>query len=274
MDNYTFISYCAKNQNFADTLRVLFKSNNISSWMAPYDIPPGSVYANEIEKSIKNCSCFVLLLTKVAQESRHVHREVERAVNYGKTIIPIQLENMQLSGEFNYYLGTCQIIAVPSIETPSQELDKVIKQVKICIDSYHGENYIICSSRDKFVSTETIDNLGEGLDFQKSLSRLYDILVEYRLAIKNGEEIMIAKMTSALQSEIQRVYYFSERYRYSNKELACKATDIVSQYNKYVDPYNAFIESTDRMSEGAQQFALEAEQIFNELVNMVVKSLK
>lgn len=85
---------------------------------------------------------------------------------------------------------------------------------------------------------------------------------------------MIAKTASALQSEIQRVYYFSGRYRYSNKELACKATDIVSQYNKYIDPYNAFIESTDRMSEGAQQFALEAEQIFNELVNMVVKSLK
>ena len=91
---YAFISYSSKNQISADAFNMLIKRNNIETWMAPYDIPAGSKYAQVINKAIKGCSCMVLLLTNDAQNSAWVAREVERAINYHKTIIPVQLEKV------------------------------------------------------------------------------------------------------------------------------------------------------------------------------------
>ena len=98
---YAFISYSTKNQAAADSLRDLLKKNRIDSWMAPYDIPVGSKYANVINKAIKDCSCFILLLTNASQNSVWVSKEVERAICYKKPLFPIQLEDIVLNDEFD-----------------------------------------------------------------------------------------------------------------------------------------------------------------------------
>ena len=61
---YVFISYSSANQKQADDMRGILFSREIGHWMAPYDIPAGTNYACEIERAIKECSCFLLLLTK------------------------------------------------------------------------------------------------------------------------------------------------------------------------------------------------------------------
>ena len=38
---YAFISYSSKNQQMADSFRMLFNQNGIRTWMAPGDIPFG-----------------------------------------------------------------------------------------------------------------------------------------------------------------------------------------------------------------------------------------
>lgn len=124
MENYVFISYSTKNQLEADALRQLLIDNGISTWMAPGDIPAGSKYAQVISKAVKNRACFILLLSENAQNSVWVAKETERAVNYRKPIIPVQIEDVRLNEEFEMYISTDQIVAVPKIDNSSSEIRK------------------------------------------------------------------------------------------------------------------------------------------------------
>ncbi len=126
---YAFISYSTKNKETADAIKSLFNKNSIETWMAPNDIPPGSKYAQVISKAIKNCSCFVLLLTKNAQNSVWVPKEVERAINYKKVIIPVQLDNSLLNDEFEMYISTDQILPIRIIDETSDEVSNLLRIV-------------------------------------------------------------------------------------------------------------------------------------------------
>lgn len=126
---YAFISYSTKNQVCADSVRELFRKNSIETWMAPGDIPAGSRYAMVINRAIKDCSCFVLLLTDDSQNSVWVSREVERAVNYRKAVITIRLEDVVLNDEFELYISTDQVVAMNKIDENSEEAQKVLAAV-------------------------------------------------------------------------------------------------------------------------------------------------
>lgn len=126
---YAFISYSSKNQSVADALRDMLNSTGIDTWMAPGDIPVGSSYMKEINHALKNCSCLVLLLSNAAQGSQWVIKEVERAVNYHKTIIPVQIENVILNDEFEFVLGSYQVVAVQKIDQDSGETKKILNSI-------------------------------------------------------------------------------------------------------------------------------------------------
>lgn len=126
---YAFISYSSKNRSSADAMIALLRQRHIDVWVAPDDIPPGSKYAQVIGRAIKECACMVLLFTNDAQNSSWVPKEVERAINYKKTIIPVQLEEVQLNEEFELYISTEQIIAVDRIDEKSDKIQRVIDSV-------------------------------------------------------------------------------------------------------------------------------------------------
>lgn len=126
---YAFISYSTKNQATADAMRELLKMHNIDTWMAPNDIPVGSKYAQVIGQAVKNCTCLLLLLSDDSQNSPWVAKEVERAINYRKTILPVQLEDIQLNDEFEMYISTDQIIAIRKLDENAAEVQKVLSSV-------------------------------------------------------------------------------------------------------------------------------------------------
>lgn len=127
---YAFISYSSKNQITADAFRNLLNSKGIDTWMAPGDIPAGSSYMKEINNALKNCCCLVLLLSNAAQGSEWVIKEVERAVNYHKIIIPIKIEDVILNDEFEFVLGSYQVVAVHKIDYESDEIKKVLNSIQ------------------------------------------------------------------------------------------------------------------------------------------------
>ena len=127
--NYAFISYSSKNQDMADATRQLLKNENITSCMAPYDIPPGSKYAFVINDALENCSCLVLLLTEESQNSEFVEKEVERAITYKKPIITMQLEDIELNSGFKFYIGNQQVVAVKKINSDSEAMRRVLNGI-------------------------------------------------------------------------------------------------------------------------------------------------
>ncbi len=84
------------------------EKNGISCWMAPNSIPTGSNYAMEIPKAIRGCSVFVVLLSQRAQQSKWVCKELDRAINNGKVIVPVMLEKCPLHDPFDFYLTDVQ----------------------------------------------------------------------------------------------------------------------------------------------------------------------
>lgn len=130
---YVFISYSTANQESADAIRNLFSKHGFATWMAPYDIPPGQKYAEVINRAIKGCDCFTLLLTQKSQDSVWVAKEVERAVHYRKLLIPISLESVVLNDEFEFYISTDQIVPVKTISEDSEDIRKILQTLSACL---------------------------------------------------------------------------------------------------------------------------------------------
>ena len=141
---YAFISYSSKNQQIADAMRILLNNKGIDTWMAPGDIPAGGKYAGVIKQALCNCSCLVLMLSQATQKSEWVPREVERAIHYNKTIIPIQIEEVVLSDEFEQYLSTSHIVYVNKINSDSSVMRNIISSISACV----GYNFTDIKSSD------------------------------------------------------------------------------------------------------------------------------
>lgn len=126
---YAFISYSTKNQSYANAIKECLERERIRTWMAPGDIPPGSRYAEIITKALKDCSCLVLILSNDSQKSRWVGNEVERALNYGKPVIPVKIEEVTLNDEFDFYIGASQIVALNKIDLALPEVKEFLNSV-------------------------------------------------------------------------------------------------------------------------------------------------
>lgn len=124
---YVFISYSSQNKKQADAVRGLLLAKGLDCWMAPYSIPPGEKYAGAITRGIRDCSCLLLLLTDAAQQSEAVDKEVERAIHYRKPLLALQLEQLQLTDSFEYYLSNSQIVFPSVLDESDSEFGEVLR---------------------------------------------------------------------------------------------------------------------------------------------------
>ncbi len=123
-----FISYKAEEFNEANWVKTTLETNGISCWMAPMSIPGGSNYALEIPQAIRSSGVFVLILSERCQLSRWVPRELDQAINEGKTILPFMLEDCPLKDDFNFYLSNVQRYA--AYESKSAAIEKMINEIR------------------------------------------------------------------------------------------------------------------------------------------------
>lgn len=126
-----FISYKAEEFNEANWVKTTLETNGISCWMAPMSIPGGSNYALEIPQAIKTARVFVLILSERSQLSRWIPRELDQAINEGKTILPFMLENCPLRDDFNFYLSNIQ--RYTAYENKAAAIEKMIREIRAII---------------------------------------------------------------------------------------------------------------------------------------------
>ena len=104
-----FISYATQNRARAKRFAKALKEENISYWMGPESVRKGKDFAEEIVWAIKTCEYFVLLLSRDAEKSAHVRKEIEFAIKYHKKIIPVKLYRYSIGEVFYYLLTDIQI---------------------------------------------------------------------------------------------------------------------------------------------------------------------
>jgi hypothetical protein len=158
-----FISYSSKDKTAANAACATLESAGVRCWIAPRDITPGGEYGAAIIEGIDQCRVMVLIFSSSANESRQVHREIERAVSKGVTIVPVRIDEVTPTKSMEYFLGAIHWLdaLTPPIEQHLQQLAETVKailkvdgQVRNASagDSSHKTSPLI-ASRDAFRST-------------------------------------------------------------------------------------------------------------------------
>ncbi|MBE5952417.1 MAG: TIR domain-containing protein [Lachnospiraceae bacterium] len=123
-----FISYSSQNTETARKVRKTLDVNGISCWMAERSIDAGASYLKEIPKAIKECEIFLLLLSKEAQESDWISKELGMAISYKKEIIPFMIAQCELTDEYFFSLQNIQIYF--AYANPEESLKELVNKLR------------------------------------------------------------------------------------------------------------------------------------------------
>lgn len=91
-----FISYSRANKEFASKLAKELRSAGYPIWFDLFDIPTGARWDDEVEKALRECSVFMIILTSTSVASENVKDEIGYAIDHGKRILPVLLENCEV----------------------------------------------------------------------------------------------------------------------------------------------------------------------------------
>lgn len=137
MGQDVFISYKSEEFQEADRVRQQLESGGISCWMAPNSITGGASYATEIPQAIRSCRVFVLILSRRAQLSQWVPKELDQAINCGKIIMPFMLENCPLEDDFSFYLSNVQ--RYPAYEGREAAMQRMLREIRMLLGCDRAE---------------------------------------------------------------------------------------------------------------------------------------
>ncbi len=101
-----FISYAAGDKPVGDAACAVLERRGIRCWIAPRDATPGLEWGGEIIRAINESSILVLIYSGNANNSKQVHREIERAVAKGIAIVPFRIEDVPASETLEYFIST------------------------------------------------------------------------------------------------------------------------------------------------------------------------
>lgn len=122
---HIFISHSSKDAAFADEVCRILEGAGHTCFIAPRDIAPGKEYAEEIMNGIAEAEVMLLLLSREANQSQHVFREVERAVSGGIPILVYKMAEFELKKSLSYFLMVNQWIDGTKDRNPVKILDAV-----------------------------------------------------------------------------------------------------------------------------------------------------
>jgi len=92
----TFISYSRQDKDFALEFAREMRSAGYSVWLDQLDIPTGARWDDEVERALRECEIFLIILTTASVTSDNVKDEIGYAIDHGKRIMPVLLENCDI----------------------------------------------------------------------------------------------------------------------------------------------------------------------------------
>src|ERR1700761_3245758 len=100
-----FISHSSLDKQMADTICTFLESKGISCWIAPRNILPGEEWGDSILRGINGCKIVDIIFSQAANDLVAVRREVDRAANARKILLPFRIENVQPTGAMESPIG-------------------------------------------------------------------------------------------------------------------------------------------------------------------------
>jgi TIR domain len=124
MAHDVFISYSNQDKPAADATCAALESAAIRCWIAPRDVPAGVNWPSAVLDGISQSRLMVLIFSSHAIESKDVQREVAHAFRNDVIVIPLRIENVQPSGDMEYFIATTHWLdaMTPPLEAHLQRL--------------------------------------------------------------------------------------------------------------------------------------------------------
>jgi len=121
-----FVSYASPDKDVADALVANLEAAGATCWVAPRNIAPGGDYGEEIVRGIGESAMFVLVFSTRSNESKHVLREVDRAIGLDRIVVPIKIDDSLPTGGMDYRLCTVQWVDSGGIPIPPKVVDDTL----------------------------------------------------------------------------------------------------------------------------------------------------
>ena len=129
-----FISYASPDSTVAETVCEALEHADVTCWIAPRDVTPGTFYADEIVHAIDAAKAIVLILSHNAATSPHVLREVERATSKRHPVVSLRVDQAPLPAGLEYFLNTSQWLDASGGDI-ARSIPKLIAAVRVAIQA-------------------------------------------------------------------------------------------------------------------------------------------
>ncbi len=94
-------------------------------WIDQRGIEAATSWSGEIADAIREAKAFVLLLSASSTESPNVKKELGVATEVGCSLVPIEIEKIELNRDFLYHLAGLQRVAIEDFDGIVRALTKL-----------------------------------------------------------------------------------------------------------------------------------------------------
>lgn len=127
-----FISHSSMDVEWTRDLRRQLEAAGYTCWMAPDDVAGPTPWAEQILEAIEACRVMIVVVSRHANASAHVSKEVGAALEHDKPLLPIRTEAIVPTGSLNYLLQLVQWVDAFPGEL-AQHLDRIRRAVAYSI---------------------------------------------------------------------------------------------------------------------------------------------
>lgn len=218
-----FISYSSKEAAQANDIVRVLEEKGIECWIAPRNIRVGSNYTKDIPSAIRECPSFLLVLSKEAQESRWVNKELSRAINQDKLILPLMIEEFAVSEGFEFLLEDVQIR--PYYQEKTQTMREVVEEIQRLMPREKSADVHTAPDNGASDRHSQVEFLAQLREAKKDLNNYFkpgDIVNHLQFGkgtvtavIKSGDNMMI---NIRFESSGEKRFHSSSAYLYLAKD--------------------------------------------------------
>jgi hypothetical protein len=151
---YVFISHSSKDRIPATAVSTAIEMHGIRCWVASRDIQAGMAWGEAIADAISGARAVVLLFSQAGNVSLHVYHELNLAVKRRIPVVPVRIEEVPASAEFECMLSSAAWIdaVAPPLESHFPAIVNALMRVLP-----PGENGSTAKSRKPGRTRETVD---------------------------------------------------------------------------------------------------------------------
>jgi hypothetical protein len=108
MSHDVFISHSTQDRDTAILICKELENTGLTCWMAPRDIGGGEAWDEAIVRGLDNARMVLLVFSQLSNESSHVKRELMRAMEKRKAVLPVRIADVQPGLSLDYVLTGIQ----------------------------------------------------------------------------------------------------------------------------------------------------------------------